>query len=382
MESTICEKKGLLMKKLALLLVLFLIGTTLGLSPCFAATNRFLILVDLHAGDVADGSRQVFWTTQDGSDWRVFSNWSDRVSEACKVGVLHKADFFVLLGDSIDSDDSDPVTTWATVINQVEAEYCVPAGGAVIPVFGNHEYAHASMEVSDWYGTWKAELGVGCKAGSDTTWPKLALGNMVTSARWASTNFHLITVWGAGLEETIWDNTGVAFEGANTNAAAQLDWLENTALGGITKPVIVFSHQHLSDSDGLVSTPAAILSGTPDNGNTPLQTILSDCGQKVTCFSGHYHRVAPADEKIWEKDTINLTANGGSVVDYYNLRGSILGNHASDMRGNTFFLVDIDTVVGVTSIRPFRYSDSSRDRYNSNDLDDVMGTQLRGRERY
>lgn len=346
------------------------------------ASNRFLILVDLHAGDTTEGARRVQWTTQDGNSWRVFSNWSDRVSEACKVGVLYGADYFVLLGDSIDGEDSDPVTTWAAVVNQVEAEYCVPTSGILIPVFGNHEYAHASMEVSDWYSTWATELGVSYKAALGDTWPKAKFGNMVTCGNWTATNFHLTTVWGAGLEETIWDNEGVTFEGANANTVAQLDWLENTALDGITKPVIIFSHQHLSDSDGLVSIPAAILSGTPDNSNTPLQTILSDCGQKVTCFCGHYHRVQPTYQKVWEKDTINLTANGGSAVDYYNLRGSVLGHQANDMRGNTFFLVDIDTVAGVTNIRPFRYSNNIRDRYDSHDLDNIMGTQSRGRERY
>ena len=157
--------------------------------------------------------------------------------------------------------------------------------------------------------------------------------------------------------------------------------MEDTIKPAITKPVIVFCHNHLSDTDGVSTISAPVLSGTPDNTNTNLQTILSNIGQKVTCFCGHYHRVAPNTNIDWEKDTI--TAGGGSAVDYYNLKGSVLGQSPSDMRGNTFFIVDVDTALGVTNLRCFKYFDTLRDRYNSLDLDHVMGTHQRGgRSRY
>ena len=351
------------------------------------ASNRLLILPDLHAGDSADGVQGVPRAAQDGASfWRVFSNWSARLSEACKVGVLYKADYFALLGDNIENLSTDALAVWAAVLNQIEAEYCVPRGKSnnIIPVFGNHEYDTTDMEVSDWFGTLKTEVVVNFDATPGQAWPGGTKANTVTSCLWTDwDNFDFLTLWGAGGLEAIWDNVGETYEeGVDPNAAAQLDWLENTVVPALTKPLLVFCHQHLSDSDGLATIPAAILSGTPDNSNTPLQTILSDCGQKVTCFCGHYHRVVPDDNKIWEKDTINLTANGGAAVDYYNLRGSVLGTHAGDMRGNTFFIVDIDTVAGVTNIMPFRYSNTLRDRYNPHDLDNVMGTHDRLRSRY
>lgn len=327
------------------------------------AKLKLCIVADLHAGDTADGTTSPPMKIQDGSKKRVFSNWSSRLSEACKIAVQHNADYFILLGDNIDSGDSDPVTTWASVCNQVEAEYAALTAGKIIAVYGNHEDSHASMEISDFIGTFVAEVDAAYRIASGNisdAWPGTVKANENICHLITLTNFVIVVTWGAGGRETIWDNTGVVYEGSYTNATAQLDWLKNTALAGVSKPVIVLCHEHLSDSDGQATISAAVLSGTPDNSHTNLQTILADVvtgGQPVTCFCGHYHRVNPNSGDIfWEKDTI-------SGVNYYNLGPSVLGSFAKDMKGNTFFIIDIDTVLGVTAVKRFRHAKTARSRY-------------------
>ena len=95
-------------------------------------------------------------------------------------------------------------------------------------------------------------------------------------------------------------------------------------------------------------------------------------------MSGHFHRVAPESDGIsgvtHETDVIN-------GVNYHNFKGAVLGDSASDLRGNTVFVVTIDTDLGVTEIKPFEYSNSARDRYNPLDIDNIMGTNQR-RSRY
>jgi len=428
------------------------------------ARERFLFLTDLH-GDAAtaDGGRSAPFTEQDGRGFRIYSNWSARLSGACKIAVAYKCDYFVLGGDSVNGDEADPVAMWEAILNQVEAEYCVPnGGGKIIPVYGNHEDGTA-MDISDFTLSYEAELAAGYKLTQTQIWPGTEKASTYCAFSATETNFIIVVLWGASAVETIWDNTGIVFEGALENAVAELDWLKNYALTigtapatggcitaitqhatapqitttvehslvtgdsvklfdivgdmgddvlndneyvitvvdatkftvpanttgktytsggkvGVNKPVIVLCHQHLSDSDGATPITADVLSGTPDNSLVNAQTILSTCGQKVTCLCGHYHRVDPNSERImWEKNVI--TAGGGRAVDYYNFRGSVLGLHPNDKRGNTFFVVDIDTVNGVENVMTFRHSRGVKDRYNSHDLDHTEGG-LRFRSRY
>ena len=340
-----------------------------------AVSDRFLILADLHAGDTADGANVEI---QDGNKFRIFSNWSQRLNEACLIGVEQKVDFAILLGDNINGTDSTPQTTWEAVLNQIEAELLVPLGIKLVAIIGNHE-DNSAMEISEFVDSYKSELLGANEITGDivggTHWPELT-GNRYASFRADLTNFHIISTWGAPAPatRTIWDNTGVAYEGANVNAAAELDWLENTALSGITKPVLVFCHNHLSDTDGAATIPSSVLSGNPDTGDPNLQTILADAGQKVTVFCGHYHRVAPNTVIDWEKDTI-------AGVDYYNLGGSVLGCHPKDFKGNLFFIIDIDTVEGVTNLKAYKYHDKTRNRYVINGIGKTLGTSRRSRGR-
>lgn len=346
------------------------------------ASNRLLMIPDLHASDGADAPVSPPIAIQDGYKKRIFSNWSTRLSEACKVGVKYGAEFAVLLGDNIDMGDSAPQTTWELVLNQLESEFLVPASAKLIPIVGNHEDA-STMELSDFVVSYEAEVLSANRVSpvSGTGWPGAVKNQKVSSFRADETNFHIITLWGAPSIETIWDNTNVVYEGENINGAAQLEWLEDDALEAvaITKPVLVFCHNHLSDSDGQTTISDPVLSGTPDNGHNNIQTILSACAQKVTCFCGHFHRVEPNANIDREKDII--TAGGGSAVDYYNLTASVLGRHAADTRGNTFFVIDVDTVLGVTDVKVFKYHNSSRDRYAPYDIGVETGGSV-GRGRY
>ena len=351
------------MRRLFLVFALLLIC-----SACFGSTIRLGLLADLHAGDTTDGASIV---AQDDGFCRVFSNWSARLTQFSKVCVRESVDYAILLGDIIDRWDNDPNTTLAAVFAQAKIEL-LDEGIGVIPLVGNH--GHAVMSVKVFQVAFIDNCGWGGTNPTDH-WPSSGLTRSYASFRRDVGDFTFIVVWGSA--DDAWDNAGVDYDGdfgIRTNAASQLDWLENTSLANAgTDKIIVLSHEHLSDRDGLATIDDNVLDGdpdAPDDASNPVQTILTDHSQQVVVFQGHYHRVTSAGNSYWRDDTI-----GGR--HYYSLRGSVLGRAATDRRGNTFYIVDVDSAAGVISARIFKYHRISRDRYSIFDFDALEGVRRR-----
>ena len=422
--------------------------------------ERIAFLADLHASD-AGSTDGVNVTAQDGSAVRVFSNWSARLTEFMTVANIYNVDHIILLGDIINSAETDQPTVLALVCNQIEADLATNIPIHILP--GNHDCVPGGtlMDLGGsgvgFWNIWDAEIVAQKRPQitEATRWPGATPGKHFSSHISESTNFTIIQLWGtAGASWDTGDPTNQTYitgEGTIVKPAGdfknQLDWLADTALAGVAKPVIVICHESLSHRDGAATIDADIL--------TTLQTTLAGVvngGQNVDVFSGHYHKVAAGDGNLWRKDEVRLlpfdtgdgsevvvgdvitgvtsgatatvynvnltagawttdasgnlhvanqvgtfqaerisvsagercsaTANSADQVNYYGFRGSVLARSATDLRGNTFFIIDVDTVLGVTSVRTFKYSNTSRDRYNPLDLDHIMGTHNRSRSRY
>lgn len=342
--------------------------------------ERYAFLYDLHASDsVSDGGQLA---AQDGWKVRVFSNWSQRLTEFTMKCVEYDVDRIVLGGDIVHATDAAPTTTLAAILDQIESEVSARYVHAVV---GNHECIPdgSLMTLAEFQGTVETALGAGYdpQITVDTKWPGTIVVKNYVSYVVESTNFTIIHLWGAAggtgnvTVEGNWntaDPANFAYEGGaskivrpNGDPKNQLDWLADTALAGVAKPVLIFCHEHLADSDG----SAAIDSTVVGLVRAILEAVVV-AGQPVYCFSGHYHRVKPNAIIDWELDIIN-------GVKYYNFGGSVLAQDKFDMKGNLFFIVDIDTVIGVTAVRTFKYYKDSRGRYISYDI-----SQDRIRSRY
>lgn len=346
--------------------------------------KKFLILPDLHGGFPLGPPRSI--PIQDGADWRIYSNWEDRLLEACAVGVAESCDAFVLLGDNMESQspNGQEVTIWESILTIIQTNFSEKTSGTgtIVPLMGNHERA-AVLEVTEFGGSYTSTVSSDFRvtfSAPDVHWPGLRSQGRSSNFAWIDTDFSILGTTSFNDIDTIWDATGVEYETGLTNSLSQLDWFETKALPvSAGKPTIIFSHYHLSDIFGS-ALPDRILSGTPSNSDINIQTQLASHvsgGDPVYVFQGHFHKVIDdANDKqtaIWD-----MTDIGG--VEYYSLRGSILGKNSSDLRGNTCFVVTVDTVTGV-SIKTYQYSSTARDRYNPLDIDNIVGTNQR-RSRY
>lgn len=190
------------MKYLRILLVLCLMLC----SACLGGSKKFLILSDLHAEAFADGNPanqgNDGWSTagQDGSYVRVYSNWEDRLLEACRVGVANSCDYFVLLGDNLDGTTVDPATSWATVLAIIENNFSVltSGDGIIIPIIGNHETANTTWAYPDFISIYQATVNASFQVTYgliNTTWPEQSITpNRRTSAVLDTTDFLIIPV--------------------------------------------------------------------------------------------------------------------------------------------------------------------------------------------
>ena len=347
------------------------------------ASERWAFLMDLHA--TTSGTDGGHAAVQDGSDVRIFSNWSARLNEFGVTAEKYNCDHVVLLGDILDNGDAAQTTVLASVCNEIEA--LVSSGVQIHMVPGNHDCIRtgALMQLGEFQSAVETEISGTKLPGitGSTKWPGVPVPgkhyvSYVSEGLGANTNFTTIHLWGSSAGG--WDAADpanfayVTGEGdivrPQGDPKNQLDWLADTALAGIAKPVVVLCHESLAHRDGAATLSEIVV--------TTVQTTLAGVvtgGQPVNVFGGHYHRVFPTGSgHTWRKDTI-------SGVNYYGLRGSVLGKHKHDMRGNTFYIVDIDTVAGVTNIKTFQYSNSIRDRYDPYDIDNVLKKGIRGRER-
>lgn len=434
------------MKHLLILLMMY--------GSVFGASEKFLVYTDAHGNSTKAPASQAI---QDGGDYRVFTNYQERLLQACAVGVAENCDAFVLLGDNLHSSDlveSGP-NGWATMLTTIEAEFSdkTSGTGTIIPVMGNHD--HTVLEVSEFGAAYAAINGfykVGY-TGAIKQWPGALGSDLSCNFAWNDTNFMKAGSTSFAHIDTIWDDTGVTYETALTNATSQLAWFEDRIFTITGKPLIIFSHYHLSDEIG-DSLPTRILSGVPTSPEIAIQAQIAEHvvgGDEVYVFQGHLHKVIgdPADDTtkataLWSLTTIRYTidgaltlfdrfhiddqgdlsgvfpdsstftvegsddndgtytvvstlwddpsfqvtvaevpANGASGTitpsvgaKYYSFRGAVLGKSATDLRGNTCFVVTVDTVTGV-SIKTYQFSSTARDRYNPHDIDNVMGTNQR-----
>lgn len=363
-------------------IIIFLILSLV--SFCQAAIVQVAILADLHASvsGSTDGARLA---AQDGNYVRVFSNWSERLTEFTTAAKLYNADRMVLLGDIVHSLDDNQVATLGVVCNQIEAE----AATVNIPIHiipGNHDCLPTgiAMLLHEFQGTIEGQIVStnlpSVPAGSK--WPNTPVAKKYVSYISNGVNFRYIHLWGAagGADEgwDVVDPANYAYEDTADKItrpvgaiANQINWLDNKALDAVATPMIIFCHESLAHRNGTATIDADILA--------QVQADLADevvAGRPVNAFGGHYHRVFPTGDDLHtlRKDTI-------SGVNYYGLRGSVLAKNATDMRGNTFYIVDVDTVLGVTNVKTFQYSNAARDRYNPFDIDAISGTDTR-RDRY
>ncbi len=346
-------------------------------SFCYAATLRVAVLTDLHAtAETADGGGGAIFG--DGSHVRVYSNWSQRLTEFITAAKLYNADIIILLGDSIDNSVTDKDALWDTVLAQVASEW---GDNAFAPVLGNHERVTGGdqLTVTQFATRWDNNMGTSWAAIS-SPWPSLKAFHRVSNYLYLiNADFGIMALTGtlkagaSAVHFSHWDTAIVEDYDAGLNTASSgLNWMANVALGNLgTRHVIAINHHPLQSNAIGLDMPDRIISGTPDDGEDNLQDQLSGHSQPVTFLSGHYHSVTPAEPKF-KLDTTTI-----SNVNDLMLRGSVLGRSANDMRGNTFYIIDIDKTDGPVNIRAFQYSRTARDRYNPFDIDAVVGTDDR-----
>ncbi len=344
------------------------------------ASKRFAIIADIHLATVPNDGTRV--APQDGSYVRVRSNAIARATVFAKTAEKYGADYLVLLGDQLQTGNTATHEALYTALHDaIEAN----SSGKIIPIYGNHDVGSATVQ--QFQTRFLADTTSGHRVVWADRWPGSGLQKRYVSGTYDDGTFLLVFLWGFGPGTgIIWDTDDLATYEYETGqkitqpggaAENQLDWLKDTALAGIGKPAVIFCHEQMGTAEGASIIDASIRSGTPTAGQN-IQTTLGNVvtgGQAVHVFSGHYHRVTSAYEPAYHlKETI-------SGADYYTLRGSVLGRNKSDLRGNTFFIIDIDDSVGVTNIRTIKYSTSIRDRYDPYDIDNILPQGIRGRER-
>ncbi len=343
--------------------------------------DRLAILADLHASaSMADGETN---ETQDGSYVRILSNWSQRLTEFITAALLYKADRLVLLGDIVHATDSDQVTVLAAVCTQIATE--IVGSSIIVHVLpGNHDCSHLGtvMLLHEFQGAVEGNIGAGNRPTipAASKWPGNPTQIKYVSYISNGTNFRYVHCWGSAGGSTLakkgWntdDPANYAYEDTVDEIIRplgdpknQMDWVDDQSFNNNSKPYIVFCHEPLGHIDGSPKIHADIQAVV--QGDLAAEVVA---GYPVSVFDGHYHRVFPiGDGHTWRKDTINN-------VDYYTLRGSVLGKNAYDMQGNTFYIVDVDTVLGVTDAKIFEYNKDIRGRYVNYDI-----SQERLRSRY
>jgi len=129
-------------------------------------------------------------------------------------------------------------------------------------------------------------------------------------------------------------------------------------------------------TSGATATVTFVLEGTGTWGGGD-QTGFLGLENKVGDFEAENVFIVAAD--LTTVVAPNVATVFGDAVEYRNPHAQVLGNTPSDMRGNTFYIVDIDPTVGITRTQKHQYSTSSRDRYEPYDIDNGDN---RGRERY
>ena len=346
---------------------------------------RVAVLEDLHAGGVAD-EFVVTGSQSDGPSARIYSNWSARLTEFTTACSKYNVDIVVLGGDNVDSTAADKEATWDAVMLQIYNEL---GDIAFASTMGNHERATAgdgAMTVKEWItAVSDSSLDVAYAAWGNT-WPGAVKGflQFCTYTYLINADFGLISMVGllkSGATFDHWDVDVVEdYDTGKDTSVSQLHWLNSTALPAMqTRHVIVIGHYPMVTVDeGTLDLPDNVMFDTPADGEDPLQTQFSAHSQPVTAITGHYHDVQHGSPPY----LINRVKVGaGQTVPYIHLRGSVLGHNLLDARGNTFYIIDIDKVLGPTNIRTFQYSTSERYRLPPHSIQAVMGHNTK-RSRY
>lgn len=328
-------------------------------SVAFASTMKIAILTDPHFLDVdtEDGIQVV----GDPPDVRVFSTASDRMTEWGRITKKLGADIFVLPGDIISLNTENTATAEnkvKAVVDTLDTEGVWTKGdaGNIHFVGGNHEYKEYEPSQSDPNSAirffYNAFTGghIFKSTGNPNTWPS----GVKRSAYWEDITVGSLTY---RLIVLCWVNA-ISFDEfahGSLEDGDQKEWLDEEAL--VTDiadlPVIVFAHGHFSN---------VIAEGWQYNNETmtaQLRTIFSSKTQAngtkrvKAVVSGHYHTGG--------KRTIGSIKNTIGGIDYYMLRGNVLGKNVGDKTTNKFYLFELDGN-GVRNIKESAHRDG-RGRY-------------------
>lgn len=344
----------------------------------------FGILTDLHASDTSGDDQNI--GIQDGSAYRITSNWSQRLTEFSTLCNVKNVDGIFLIGDLIQKTDDNSVAQLVEVVNQIEAE--TTALIATVP--GNHEINKndgTTMSVAQWGASTYSELAAGRRYSTTNAilyqWPNRAAAQVCSFLN-TTGDYQLLVLWGqakgawdaADPANYEYDATATNIDAPITGAENQLVWIANTVTSAVTKPLIVLCHEHISDRGGSATIDADILATLQSH----LADIATATNKAVIVIQGHLHKVSgsvtstQSPNLLYTKDT---TTTAG--VTYYSLKGSVIATRKGNMRGNTCFTLKVDLTTGESVLTPYYYKNTTRGRYFTGSLDHVMKTTYRTR---
>lgn len=297
------------------------------------------------------------------SPWfRIYSTASSRTREFFRLTKPFNPDIYLFDGDLINSGAADPPAQMTQFKADVDAEGIDLSNNGYF-LCGNHDYVAYGNDVDEFFSG-STGIGTNYRAAGAGWWPNA----MTNQCAWYDDvgGFRLI-----GLATAI--NAGGNFDDEAYGSAIgdnQRDWL-NEGGGPLdtSNPIVVFSHAHLT-----VTTGRAFAYNNEDDGTilTGLRADFTTAGVKAV-ICGHYH-----------KGLIEVTGANYEIINnvrYYGLRGSVIGRHLTDI-SNFFYVIDIDSTLGVTVVRYFRYTVSTRGRTDPYNIGKLLGKTVRGRGRY